>query len=97
MIAAAIIRDHPKPLSDAGREVPRELERIVARCLRKEPDRRFQTAADLKVALEDLREESESGERLTAVPAHAAADVAFCSQRPSPPGWQLALGWVSVE
>jgi serine/threonine protein kinase len=46
-----------------------ELERIVARCLRKDPDRRFQTAADLKVALEELREETESGERSPAGPA----------------------------
>ena len=67
-IASAVIRETPKPLSDAGREIPGELERIVARCLRKDPDRRFQTAADLKVALEELREETESGERSPAVP-----------------------------
>ena len=68
-IASAVIRETQKPLSDAGRQVPRELERIVARCLRKDPDRRFQSAADLKVALEELREETESGERSPAVPA----------------------------
>ena len=68
-IASAVIRETQKPLSDSGRDVPGELERIVARCLRKDPDRRFQTAADLKVALEELREETESGERSPAVPA----------------------------
>ncbi len=68
-IASAVIRETQKPLSDAGRDVPSELERIVARCLRKDPDRRFQTAADLKVALDELREETESGERSPAVPA----------------------------
>ena len=68
-IATAVIRENPKPLSDARREVPGELERIVARCLRKDADRRFQSAADLKVALEELREETESGERSPAVPA----------------------------
>jgi len=36
----------------------------VHRCLRKEPARRFQTMADLKVALEELKDESDSG-RLT--------------------------------
>src|SRR5262249_6935956 len=51
-----------KPLAEAAPDVPRDLERIVARCLRKDPDRRFQTAADLKVALEELREEIRSGE-----------------------------------
>ena len=68
-IASAVIRETQKPLSDSGRDVPGELERIVARCLRKDPDRRFQTAADLKVALEELREETESGERSPADPA----------------------------
>jgi Tol biopolymer transport system component len=37
------------------------------RCLRKDPDRRFQHMADLKVALEELKEESDSG-KLTAPP-----------------------------
>ena len=60
LIATAIIREQPKPMSGTGRQVPRELERIVTRCLRKDRERRFQTAADLKIALEDLREESES-------------------------------------
>ena len=48
--------------------LPRELERIIARCLRKSPERRFQTMADLKVALEELKEESDSG-TLSAAPA----------------------------
>ena len=60
-ISTAVLRDNPKPLSAAAPDVPRDLERIVARCLRKDPERRFQTAGDLKVALEELREESESG------------------------------------
>jgi hypothetical protein len=61
---AAVINQEPQP---AGPEVPRELERIIARCLRKDPDRRFHTI-DLKVALEELKEESDSG-TLTAAPA----------------------------
>lgn len=59
----AILRDEPKPITSELPGVPRELERIVQRCLRKDPARRFQTAADLRVALEDLKEESESGSR----------------------------------
>jgi serine/threonine protein kinase/Tol biopolymer transport system component len=61
-ISTAVLRDNPKHLSAVAPGAPRELERIVARCLRKDPERRFQTAGDLKVALEELREESESGE-----------------------------------
>jgi serine/threonine protein kinase/tetratricopeptide (TPR) repeat protein len=55
---AAILHLEPPPLP-AG--MPQELERVVARCLRKDPARRFQTMADLKVTLEELKEESDSG------------------------------------
>jgi eukaryotic-like serine/threonine-protein kinase len=57
----AILREDPKPAGQLVHELPRELERIVGRCLRKNPERRFQTMADLKVALEELKEESDSG------------------------------------
>lgn len=56
---AAVLRDEPEPLLG----VPSELERIVARCLRKDPARRFQSAADLRVSLDEVREELDSGLR----------------------------------
>ncbi len=59
---AAILREEPKPLSQGAQNLPRELERVVKRCLRKDREHRFQTMADLKVALEELKEESDSGE-----------------------------------
>ncbi len=58
---SAVLREEPKPASQIVEGLPRELERIIARCLRKSPERRFQTMADLKVALEELKEESDSG------------------------------------
>jgi Tol biopolymer transport system component/tRNA A-37 threonylcarbamoyl transferase component Bud32 len=58
---SAILREEPKPVSQVVEDAPHELERIIGRCLRKNPERRFQTAADLKVALEELKEESDSG------------------------------------
>jgi Tol biopolymer transport system component len=66
-ITTAVVRDDPIALSESAPHVPRDLERIVTRCLRKDPDRRFQSAADLKVALQELREGSESGGRPTPV------------------------------
>ena len=41
--------------------MPRDLEKIIVHCLRKDPERRFQHMDDLKVALLDLKEESDSG------------------------------------
>ncbi len=58
---AAVLNQDPKPASEISRSIPRELERIINRCLRKDPARRFQYLADVKVALEELKEESDSG------------------------------------
>ena len=55
---AAIINQEPAGLPA---ETPHGLEKIITRCLRKDRERRFQTMADLKVALEELKEESDSG------------------------------------
>ena len=48
---AAILREPPV---DAGHAVSPSLERLVLRCLEKEPHARFQTAADLAFALETV-------------------------------------------
>jgi Tol biopolymer transport system component/predicted Ser/Thr protein kinase len=56
-LAAVIERD---PASLAG-EVPHDLEKIITRCLRKDPERRFQYMHDLKVELQEFKEDSDSG------------------------------------
>ena len=58
---ASILREEPKPISQVAEGLPGEVERIVKRCLRKDPEHRFQHMDDLKVALEELKEESDSG------------------------------------
>src|SRR4029077_573496 len=58
---SAILHKEPSPAHDVIPDAPRDLEKIVARCLRKDPNRRFQHMADIKLALEELKEESESG------------------------------------
>ena len=65
---SAILREEPKPASQVVEGLPNELERIIARCLRKSPERRFQAMPDLKVALEELKEESDSGTLMSAAP-----------------------------
>jgi Tol biopolymer transport system component/tRNA A-37 threonylcarbamoyl transferase component Bud32 len=54
---AQILRDHPKPPRELVPGVPRELERLILRCLRKDPERRVQYMADVKVELQDIAEE----------------------------------------
>lgn len=77
---AAVLKDEPKPASQITPGLPKEVERIIRRCLRKDPAHRFQHMDDLKVALEELKEESDSG-KLTAVEAPA---------RPRKPRFQRA-------
>jgi Tol biopolymer transport system component len=63
----AVLREEPKSISTMTEGQPRELERVITRCLRKDPDRRWQSMADVTVALRELKEESDSG----AIPAGA--------------------------
>ncbi len=67
---SAILHQEPKPVSGVTPTIPADLEKLINRCLRKDPAKRWQTMADLKVALEELKEDAESG-RLQAAPAAA--------------------------
>jgi len=58
---AAILSDEPKPASQVNEALPPDIEQALARCLRKDPQRRWQNMSDLKVVLQDLKEDSESG------------------------------------
>ncbi|RPJ87590.1 MAG: serine/threonine-protein kinase [Acidobacteria bacterium] len=53
----AVLHEEPEPPSKIARHVPAELDRIIARCLKKEPGRRFQHIDDVRVALEELNAE----------------------------------------
>jgi eukaryotic-like serine/threonine-protein kinase len=50
----AVLRDELAPLSESGRRVPYELDRIIHRCVEKNPAARFQSAGDLAFALREL-------------------------------------------
>src|SRR5262249_46528161 len=50
---AAILRDHPAEASKSAPGLSPALDRLVARCLEKNPDERFQSARDLAYALRE--------------------------------------------
>ena len=58
---AAILKDNPRPASQLVDGLPREVEKLISRCLRKEVNQRFQHMDDVKIVLEELKEESDSG------------------------------------
>jgi serine/threonine-protein kinase len=57
-ILTAILREEVKPASQIVKGLPHELEKIILRCLRKDPGWRFQHMGDVKVELGELKEES---------------------------------------
>jgi serine/threonine protein kinase len=79
---SAVLSSEPIPVTRLSPDTPNEVERIVARCLRKDPDRRFQDAADLRVALQEIKEEFESGKFAAVVPVlrrrSPVATIALC-------------------
>ncbi len=65
---AALLKEQPKPPSEVVADVPKELERIILRCLRKDPGRRFQHMSDVKVELEEIKEDTDSGTKAPSLP-----------------------------
>jgi len=66
---AAVLREQPKAPSEVVTGLPKELERLILRCLQKDPDRRFQHMADVKVELQEIKEESDSQPAAAQAPA----------------------------
>jgi len=60
-VGSSILRDTPPQVTQLKQDVPRHLGRIVARCLEKEPERRYQNARDIREDLVRLRDEEHSG------------------------------------
>ena len=56
-LLASVLRDDPPSLRAIVPATPRAVERCVMRCLDKDPRRRYQHAADLRMALEDVRDD----------------------------------------
>jgi non-specific serine/threonine protein kinase len=69
VISSAILRDAPVPLAQVRADVPADLDRIVSRCLEKEPSARYQTALELSNALRHVRQAREGGAAGKALPA----------------------------
>jgi Tol biopolymer transport system component len=76
---AKILEANPPPISSLQPMTPPALDRVVKRCLAKDPDERLQSAHDLKLELKWLRE-------LAAEPA--APGTAWSAR-----GWRRALLW----
>jgi len=78
-LIAAIMGQDPRPMSELQPMTPSFLDRVVKKCLAKEPDERWQSASDLMTGLKWVTEVGTSADSLPAVTAPAA--------------WKRAIPW----
>jgi eukaryotic-like serine/threonine-protein kinase len=90
-ILSSIVKDTPKPITEINPALPRDLGRIVRRALSKDPERRYQSAKDLRNDLEELKASIDAGE-LTAPTASASPGPAPTRTAMRRRGW----GWVAA-
>ncbi len=67
-VSSSILRDQPLPLTGVRSDLPLDLERVIGRCLMKQPRERFQTALDVLNELRGLKRLLESGAPSTRKP-----------------------------
>ncbi len=61
-IMSSILRDTPASVTDLRSDLPRDVAKLIRRCLAKNPEDRLQAAKDLRNELRELKQEVESGE-----------------------------------
>jgi serine/threonine protein kinase/TolB-like protein len=88
-LISSILRDTPRRVDQLKEELPHHLARVIGRCLEKSPERRYQSAIDVRNELSDLARELETKAVLDehAVPAPD-------TDRPSMRGWLLGIAAV---
>ncbi len=86
-VLSSIIKDTPDPATEVNPTLPRDLGRIIRRCLGKFPGKRFQTAIDLKNELEELKQERDSRE---------VVEGAIATPPSPEKKWTLAAAFVAV-
>jgi len=70
-VSSAILRETAPLVSDVKPGIPRELARIIARCLEKDPERRTSSARDVRNELQTLADELRHGSAVSTI-HHAA-------------------------
>jgi eukaryotic-like serine/threonine-protein kinase len=58
---AAILRSEPEDLTRRLPDLPSQFNRVIRRCLEKSPERRWQSMPDVRVLLDDLKQDLQSG------------------------------------
>ena len=88
LVFDAILNREPQTAVRFNPAIPAKLEQIISKALEKDPEIRYQSAADLRADLKRLRRESESG----LASAHALPASTPAADRRSWAIWALVLG-----
>ena len=83
-VSSAILRDVPVPVLSLRGDLPRDLDRIIVRCLEKNPRDRVQTARDVYNELRYVKRETERG-LATPAPTPPPAPMPGAYPMPAPP------------
>ena len=59
---SAILRDEARPIGEVAPDVPLQLQQLVYRCLRKDPEARWQSMKQVESELTALKQQSDSGQ-----------------------------------
>ncbi len=105
-LASRILRETPVVVTELRTDLPRHLGRIIQRCLEKDPERRYQSAKDVRNELDGLRDEvqsdtaastslsSPSGEAMPAASSGPVSSVAP-ETKPASPGRRVGR-WAAI-
>ncbi len=88
-LISSILRDTPQRVDHLKAELPHHLARVIGRCLEKSPERRYQSAIDVRNELSDLARELETKAVLD---EHAVPTPD--TDRPSMRGWLMGIAAV---
>ncbi len=86
--------DHPghaQPVTELNPALPRDLTRVIRRCLSKDPDHRYQTRKDVRNELEDLKRD-----RVRRAASGAAPERQSAPRRRRPVRMATAAAWPRV-
>ncbi len=73
IVTEAILNRTPAPISRFNPAIPQKLDEIISKLLEKDPDLRYQTAADVRTDLKRLRRDTNSG-RIETTPTVAGSE-----------------------
>jgi len=95
-LASSILKDRPSSVAESRADLPRHLGRIIQHCLEKDPERRFQSAKDVRNELEGLRAEVDSGQLETSYGTPVVSGIGSGAAQTTSSGQEALISGVSL-